>query len=129
MKVHVHLDLQENCPIEWADSHKKIIADYGPLASPHTHPHHVRYRRNISMKNMRRGSSSKKQFRDELPRAVPLCGTSIAAVQSDGPSLGSSFAHCSNFLHIYIGIIATSYIFSKNITHSHKLYILPKQSL
>lgn len=30
MKVHLHIDLQKNCPVEWVVSQEAITPDYRP---------------------------------------------------------------------------------------------------
>lgn len=58
--------------------HEAITVHYRQRGSPHAHLHHGRYIRKITMTDMRRHTSSKKQSRDKAPRAVPFWDTVIS---------------------------------------------------
>jgi hypothetical protein len=98
MKVHIHIGQQEIFSIEWVVFQEAITSDYSQYVSPHASSHHARFRRNVTMKNMRKNSSNMKESRDEGPASVPLHGTSTVAVLNCGATLGSLLAYSSTIL-------------------------------
>jgi hypothetical protein len=98
MKVHLHIGQQENFSIECAIFQEAITSDYSQYVSPHASSHYARFRRNVTMTNMRKSSSNVKQSRNEAPASMPLHGISIVAVLNCGPTPGSLLAHPSPIL-------------------------------
>jgi hypothetical protein len=70
MKIHLHVDLQEICPIGWASIQESIITDYRQKRSFFAQSHQVRKMKNRGMTNRRRHVRRKKQSWDEDPGAM-----------------------------------------------------------
>lgn len=96
MKVHLHVDLKENCTVGWASTQQVITPGYRQWNSLHARSHGNRFARNIAKTDIKRHISIKRQSWDESPAAVHFQGTPIAEEQNGGPSLASSVAHCSS---------------------------------
>lgn len=52
--------------------HEIIILHYRQWGSPHTHLHHARYQRNLTVENIQRHSNSKRHFGDKALEAFPI---------------------------------------------------------
>jgi hypothetical protein len=76
MKIHLHIDLQENFPIEQAITQDIITPGYrGSEGLPVDN--HARCMRSTAMTNMRRHSSSNKQSWDKASYALPIHDTPL----------------------------------------------------
>jgi hypothetical protein len=66
MKFHLYVDLQENCPIEWAVFQEENTPDRRQWGSSHDQSYYARYMKKVAMANTRNHSTNKRLYLSQV---------------------------------------------------------------
>lgn len=99
MKVHLHIELQEICPIEWANAQESITTDFRQTGSFFAQSHPVRTMRNMAVTNMRRliSSPGRKPLGSGFLGFTHCCHEKWRAVSRKLACLPQPFLHGSHY--------------------------------